>query len=177
VDTTTIQKCFAKAGFTCNSDAGENCEEIQAAVTSSDESEDDDVPLLVIKMAKDLFGCEFKDLVEIDQSVQTCEEVNWDLPASQLITQNIHNSDTDSDVEEEEVSGSACSISDVQEYLGKLKQFAQITSTTDLLSNIMNASDIVNKMSITVVKQKAITDFFKKVYVHCTECMSLNRFI
>jgi hypothetical protein len=42
-----------------------------------------------------------------------------------------------------------------QEYLGKHKQFAQVTGTADLLSNIMNASDIVNKMSITVVKQKS----------------------
>ena len=59
-----------------------------------------------------------------------------------------------------------------QEYLGKHKQFAQVTGTADLLSNIMNASDIVNKMSITVVKQKAI-----RLYGHCTECMSLNRLI
>jgi hypothetical protein len=59
-----------------------------------------------------------------------------------------------------------------QEYLGKHKQFAQVTGTADLLSNIMNVSDIVNKMSITAVKQKAI-----RLYGHCTECMSSNRLI
>jgi hypothetical protein len=54
------------------------------------------------------------------------------LPASQLVQENACNSDTDDfDVEEEEVSASACSISDAQEYLGKLKEYAEVTDTSD----------------------------------------------
>ena len=66
-------------------------------------------------------------------------------------------SDTDgSDIEQDEEE-MPCSIRDAQEYLNKLKKFSQVTGTSDLLSHIMNASDIVNEMSVNVV----ITDYFK----------------
>jgi hypothetical protein len=76
VDTTTIQKCFAivtKVVFTC-SDAGAIHKDSTCIKTAStsDGFEGDDKPLLVVK----IFGCEFKNLVAVDESLKVGEEVN-----------------------------------------------------------------------------------------------------
>ena len=35
-------------------------------INESDNDDDDDIPLRVVQMSRDLFGCEFKELYKID---------------------------------------------------------------------------------------------------------------
>lgn len=63
---TTIQKCFAKAGFKINSDMVSTDDEGNESDNDDVVDDDDDIPLRVIQMSKDLFGCNFKELCTID---------------------------------------------------------------------------------------------------------------
>ena len=56
VEPTTIQKCFAKADILHTV-----CDEF-----TSDSSEDDEIPLSVLRLSKDLFSCEYENLPGID---------------------------------------------------------------------------------------------------------------
>ena len=57
VETSTIQKCFAKCGFTdfSRDDSAFN----QINDMSDSEEEDDDIPLKFISLARELFNCEY----------------------------------------------------------------------------------------------------------------------
>lgn len=70
VDPSTIQKCFARCGF-----------DFQATSVNegdNDDDEDDDIPLSIVRMSNELFGCPFKDLVNIDRDV-VYERVGWSI--------------------------------------------------------------------------------------------------
>ncbi|XP_060573116.1 tigger transposable element-derived protein 6-like [Ruditapes philippinarum] len=69
VEASTIQKCFAKCGFTQFNQ-----------VCSDNDDDDDEVPLAVLRLSNELFGCTFSDLVDIDKAVPTFDlnTVNWD---------------------------------------------------------------------------------------------------
>ena len=57
MESLTVQKCFAKAGF----------EHAVSDETTSDSSDDDDIPLLVQRLSKDLLGCDYEKLPGISQ--------------------------------------------------------------------------------------------------------------
>ena len=59
VEKSTISKCFAKSGFEMDKIAHDN------------EDNDDDIPLKALKLSRDIFGCEFHELVDIDRNVKT----------------------------------------------------------------------------------------------------------
>lgn len=61
VETSTISKCFEKAGFIFPTD------EPNTYNTDDEEDEDDDIPLSVLKLSNELFGCDLCDLVQLDQ--------------------------------------------------------------------------------------------------------------
>ncbi|KAH3834828.1 hypothetical protein DPMN_108161 [Dreissena polymorpha] len=46
----------------------------------SDTDDNDESPLAVLKMSRDLFDCEYSDLVDIDKTVHTCDSnmTNWE---------------------------------------------------------------------------------------------------
>ncbi|XP_062609218.1 tigger transposable element-derived protein 4-like [Saccostrea cucullata] len=150
VQTSTIQKCFSKAGFLC-----ENID------SDDDFDDDDDVPLSVLKLAHEVFGCEFNDLSEMDQTLSTCDNSakDWDRPATDLLnTLESDGSESESDSDNKETN--CCSVSDAHIYADKLKEFAQFHGNTRLLSSLMSASEYLNDMSLNSSKQKPITDFF-----------------
>ena len=50
---------------------------IQSDTCTTPDNEDDDrdnIPLAVLRMSKNLFGCEFNELVDIEKEVDTCQE-------------------------------------------------------------------------------------------------------
>ena len=70
VEPLTMQKCFAKAGF------------VHAVSDKSmrDSTADVEIPLLVLWLSKDLFGCDYEKLPDIDSHVQICQpSTDWDL--------------------------------------------------------------------------------------------------
>ena len=75
VQPSTIQKCFNKVGFVGDATCTEE-EEEDATCTEEEEEEhdDDDVPLAILKLSNDLFGCDFRELKRIDREVKTCDE-------------------------------------------------------------------------------------------------------
>jgi hypothetical protein len=67
LDNSTIQKCFKRCGFIH-----------QENVENNTDNESDDVPLIVLQMANDLFGISYKNLVEIDSELRTCDNDKTD---------------------------------------------------------------------------------------------------
>jgi hypothetical protein len=65
IEITTIEKCFAKAGFKVDSDMILTDDEGNINESDNDD-DDDDIPLRIVQMSRDLFGCEFKELYKID---------------------------------------------------------------------------------------------------------------
>ena len=80
---------FLRCGF-------ELCTE-DSVVDDDIDEDDDNVPLSMIRLARQLFDCEFRDLSQIDIDVLTCDtnEVDWDKSASELIKENVCNDDSD----------------------------------------------------------------------------------
>uniref|UniRef100_A0A8W8I2G5 HTH CENPB-type domain-containing protein n=1 Tax=Magallana gigas TaxID=29159 RepID=A0A8W8I2G5_MAGGI len=103
VETSTIVKCFKRCGFVDMQN--ENLPTTEVDVNDGgddDEDEDDDVPLAVLQLSRELFGCEFRELVKMDADMETCDnqERDWDKPASEIIEEM--NEKEDEDYEEEE---------------------------------------------------------------------------
>jgi len=53
--------------------------QVSGPLIQSDSSDDDEIPLSVLRLSKDLFGCDYEKLPGIDNHVQT--SADWDLPA------------------------------------------------------------------------------------------------
>lgn len=139
VEQSTITKCFIKAGFVYESfsnsvssaTSSDNDEENELAEENKSDDEDDDVPLAVLKLSLDLFGCTFDDLIQVDKSVRTCDTdlVDWDnTPVADLIRQVSNDPVSGSDSETEDQSStqehSVVTLNEAYEYVYKLKKFA-----------------------------------------------------
>ena len=64
VDPSTIVKCFAKCGFQFDNDR------VQTEAETADN--DEDIPLRLVSLANELFGCEFSELVAIERHSNMC---------------------------------------------------------------------------------------------------------
>jgi hypothetical protein len=164
VEITTIEKCFAKAGFKVNSYMVSTDDERN--INESDNDDDDDRPLRVVQMSRDLFGCEFKELCQIDEKVKTCSEemTNWDLSAVDIL-KGTPDDDDDDDIDNEseanEDSESIISVADFTTFLFKAKQFAKHHGKTSLLGTVMDLDDkFTNNFLLTAIRQCKISDFF-----------------
>ena len=84
VESSTIVKCFSKA------------EDIDSTVESETADDiDDTVPLKLVSLAHELFGCDFSERVELRQAIPTCvENMDWDKPASELLKELVHDTET-----------------------------------------------------------------------------------
>ena len=129
VETSTIIKCFQKSGFVFS--------ETEDNVISVDIN--DDIPLSLVNMANELFGYDFSDLVEIEQSIPTCDEsMDWDKPASELLSENETVTDeSDDESDETDQTVPVCTLNEVEEYLEKLKVFALAKGQTKMLTNVI----------------------------------------
>ena len=48
-----------------------------------------------------LFGCDFSELLEIEQTIPTCDEtMNWNKPAADLLREHVYETETLSDSDE-----------------------------------------------------------------------------
>lgn len=155
VDPSTIQKCFLKCGFVlCTNDDNE--------IDSTDD-EYDDVPIAVFQMSRDIFGVDFNDLVLIDKELSTSDsaQIDWDVSAQELLKSDEElSSDEECDSEQSVVS---CTVSDVQECISKIKDFALVNGDGNILTSIMKVQDRVNSMIMnSKSKQAKISDYFTK---------------
>ena len=108
----------------------------------------DDIPLSLVNMANELFGCDFSDLVEIEQSIPTCDEsMDWDKPASELLSENETLTDeSDDESDETDQTVPVCTLNEVEEYLEKLKVFALAKGQTKMLTNVMELAEMATSM-------------------------------
>ena len=159
VEPSTIVKCFKKCGF--DFDTSVNVD------TSVDSDIDEDSPLRLVSLANELFGCEFSELVEIERNIPTCDEaIDWDKPVSELLKEHVHEQETVSDNSDDETVESAepvCSLTEVENYIEKLKSFALSKGQATMLTNLMDISEMATSLRIeTSCQQSKISDFFKK---------------
>ena len=152
-------KCFKKCGF--DFDTSVNVD------TSVDSDIDEEIPLRLVCLANELFGCEFSELGEIERNIPTCDEdMDWDKPVSELLKEHVHEQETVSDNSDDETVESAepvCSLSEVENYIEKLKSFALSKGQATMLTNIMDISEMATSLRIeTSCQQSKISDFFKK---------------
>lgn len=148
VDEATIQKCFKKAGF------------VDTLLHSVDD--DDDIPLNVVKMARDMFGCKFKELVEIDNKLSVCDEQvkDWETNAQEILKETSNDVDDNDDDDRPEAAEEPCiSIPQGQQMVKQLQQLALKHGRTSMLNKIMEIDDEL----LTVKKQCSISDFLKSV--------------
>ena len=92
VESYTFQKCFAKAGMTPS-----DCRGIADTESSMEDEEiANDLPLSVHRLSKDLFDCEFTDLLAINRDFPTCaDQFDWDWSAPEMMKQLSEKSDDD----------------------------------------------------------------------------------
>ena len=159
VEPSTIVKCFKKCNF--DFDTSVNVD------TSVDSDIDEEIPLRLVSLANELFGCEFSELVEIENNIPTCDEaMDWDKPVSELLKEHVHEQETVSDNSDDETVESAepvCSLTEVENYIEKLKSFALSKGQATMLTNLMDISEMATSLRIeTSCQQSKISDFFKK---------------
>jgi hypothetical protein len=94
VKASTIQGCFAKAGFPVQKEQSES-------TADSDNDEDDDLPLseLANKIARDMFDCDYRGLSTIDESLAPMD-FN-DTPANDSPVEPSDTADPETDKEDE----------------------------------------------------------------------------
>lgn len=114
----------------------------------------------VLKLSNELFGCDFSDLVQLDQEINTCDTntIDCNVSAQQILNME---KESDEDISDDSGDEDPCvpSISDAHIYLEKMKTFAQHQGHANLFEHVMISCDIVNSISVTKSKQTTITDF------------------
>jgi len=168
VEETTIQKCFKKAGF--NLSVPEETSDTQVVpneVTSIDA--DDDIPLAVLKLSYDLFGCSFCDLVTIDDHIQTCDTntTDWNKPALELLGEFNkdcceNESDEDADDNDHLNSTSVPTLADATNMVTQLKTFALHSGQSTMLDLVCKLDEELSSVVSKSKKQTKITDFFER---------------
>jgi hypothetical protein len=172
IEAKTIVKCFEHSGFIFPS------ESVKSVNTDEnhDSDDDDEVPLNVLKLSHDLFGCEFKDLINLDVTLRTCDDSNktdWERTPALDILKELRDDNTDDlcdgacdDDDDDDVDCAddlkVCSAGDVHEHINNIRQYALFHGHNDLLDSIMCVDHIFTHISTTKQKQTRIDDFFKK---------------
>ena len=162
VEESTISKCFRKCGFSDTAPMATD------SVCDSDD-EDDDFPIHLHVLARQLFDCDLQQLIDIDKAFVTCDSAacDWNRPASELLEEMRGGGENDDqDCEEEiveNVSEPVCSIIECSEYIGKLKNFARVHGKASMLESVIDIDELLNKMKMEISKkQTKISDFFGK---------------
>jgi hypothetical protein len=127
-----------------------------------------------MQMSHELFGCDYKDLIRIDEELLTCEiqNSNWDAPIETLLSQfmpencafsaGIDGDDDDSDDNDNDSSVNVPTYSEACDYVNKLKTFAVSLGNQTLVDNIVKFDDELCNEILNKPKQTQITDFFEK---------------
>ena len=112
-------------------------------------------------------NCLGANFVELERNIPTCDEaMDWDKPVSELLKEHVHEQETVSDNSDDETVESAepvCSLTEVENYIEKLKSFALSKGQATMLTNLMDISEMATSLRIeTSCQQSKISDFFKK---------------
>ena len=171
VETTTIQRCFARCGFDPVSWAEKSVAECELEFDNDADDSEDDVPLQVLKLSKELFGCDFKDLKDIDAELQSRDDnvINFDMPANELLEtlrgQNVDDGDDDDDDDDDTdcvETHQKISVSQANESVQVLRQFALQTGNHEILDYVFKVEESLADVALSKTKQSSICDFFKR---------------
>ncbi|XP_050406602.2 tigger transposable element-derived protein 4, partial [Patella vulgata] len=156
---TTITKCFRRCGF-----------QLDKAESESDEDDEFNLPLSLLRLSKQVFDTDFVSLPTIDCDLATCDvnvgEIDWTKSANDLLAEEIgeRNYDHESDDEEElkEIESEKCINMDTAlSYCDQIKTLAEREGNFELLDAIMSARDITSKLIVKkCAKQPKINEFF-----------------
>lgn len=127
VETSTIVKCYKKCGFVDMQNDYLPTTEVNVN-DGGDDDDDDDVPLAVLQLSRELFGCEFLELVKMDANIKTCDnqERDWDKPASEIIQEINEKEDEDYEEEESEECESVICQEKFCKNLAEMKVYAKV---------------------------------------------------
>ncbi|XP_052215921.1 tigger transposable element-derived protein 6-like [Dreissena polymorpha] len=165
LSTETISKCFGKCGLIPDFlTTGDHA----TVVSDTDFEPEDDLPLSMLRVSKELFSCDITELDKIDNNLPTCDNNMdfWERPAPQILADLNGNTAADAAAEHDEdddgTEAPKCvSVSEAAECLQKLRSFAVLKNDC-LLNSIMEAQDVFIKYRMdSSVKQSKISDFFK----------------
>ena len=163
VEPTTISRCFDRCGFTFAS---------SPAPADLDEAEDD-YPLSVQRLAQELFGCQFMDLLQIDASMEASATAttSWDRPAGEILRELAEGEGEEEEEEEEEEEAQPSRPSQPSQpptateallCLDQLDAFARHHGLADMITTLHQWQDSVTSRVARSAKQSKMTDFFKR---------------
>jgi hypothetical protein len=151
LDNSTIEKCFKRCGFIH-----------QENVENNRDNESDDVPLIVLQMANDLFGISCKNLVEIDSELSTydTDKTDWTQNAQDIL---FNKNDIEESSDKDDNLDDICTVVEMNQYTEKMKAFAIAHGDVQLLAALNTVDERCTAICITGLSQTKITDFFKTV--------------
>ena len=160
VESSTVVKCFNKCVFDTLKTGSDSVE-------VEEEDAEDNVPLSVLKLSKELFGCEFSELAELEKNIPTCDtnQINWDLPATELLNEreDCDSDDNDGDSQNDSETEKVYSVSEAFCYIDSLKAFACSSGNSKMLDCVMELSALATEMRVECSsRQTKISDFFRK---------------
>lgn len=150
VEASTIQKCFSKCGFSGNLSV---CNHDKTVTSESENDNEDEVPLAVLRMSKELFSVNFQELIEIDRRAPVCVIysacINWEDIVQGILSDLRANSDKEMDDDDgdddkdDDVNDSDHCVSahEAGNMIEKLNLFALRNGQDKILDNIMNLQE------------------------------------
>jgi len=104
----------------------------------------------LVALANELFGCSLQELIDIEQSVKTCDErqFDWNKNATELVLDFQNESSVrDDDREENDVvvnsEVKSYSQSEAEQYITHLQEFALVHGNCKLMNSVMEMKDTV----------------------------------
>jgi hypothetical protein len=113
-------------------------------------------------MANDLFGISYKNLVEIDSELSTCDtdKTDWTQNAKGIL---FNKNDIEESSDEDDNLDDICTVVEMNQYTEKMKAFAIAHGDVQLLAALNTVDERCTAICITGLSQTKITDFFKTV--------------
>ncbi|XP_052799045.1 uncharacterized protein LOC128230642 [Mya arenaria] len=98
----TIIKCFQKCGF--GEKLSFSTSDHEESNQDRDDIDEDDIPLAVLRLSRDLFSQDFNTLADIDSNVHTCDNsmTDWGRPAPQILSEMRNSDETSSNFDDKE---------------------------------------------------------------------------
>ena len=155
VEASTITKCFYRCGFANSTDEViETVEEVAPCVE---------------RVSQQLFHCDFMQLQDIDNELETCdtEDIDWNKYASDLLA-DFRSTEHEEEEEEEAVNENEetqkeceVSASEARAHVDKLKTYATQKGINEMFDTIVNLEELFIKDRLqSSNQQKKINDFF-----------------
>lgn len=153
----TIMKCFINCGFQSDT---------PVLNSESDADDEDELPLIMHKLAKYLFGCDVNDLIQIDKDFHTCDNdlSSWDRSVTEILGEGEESeSDIDEDVtERHEENDKSLRLRGICVMSAQIQKWAIKNGHSDVVQAPMELRNCVGNTMMTgdILKQKKISDFF-----------------